>query len=99
MQICSLLPSPTEILYARQLGDSIAGVTHECDFPPKAARKPVLIRPRVDPTGPLAELDRRVTQLVAHGESIYAVDSELLAHILHPEIFPLDIPAGSFCRL
>lgn len=48
MQICSLLPSATEILYALNLGDSVAGVTRECDFPPEAAKKPVLIRPRVD---------------------------------------------------
>ena len=84
MQICSLFPSATEILYALQLGDSIAGVTHDCDFPPEAARKLVLIRPRVDPKAPLVELDRQVIELVARGESIYAVDSELLAHILHP---------------
>ena len=49
MRICSLLPSATEILYALGLGDSVVGVTHECDFPPDAASKPRLIRPRVDP--------------------------------------------------
>jgi iron complex transport system substrate-binding protein len=81
MQICSLLPSATEILYALHLGDSVAGVTHECDFPPDAAKKPVLIRPRVDPKTPLAELDRQVNELVSRGESIYAVDADLLARL------------------
>src|SRR5262245_55033147 len=31
MRICSLLPSITEILFELELGDSIVGVTHECD--------------------------------------------------------------------
>ena len=46
MRICSLLPSATEILYALGLGDAVVGVTHECDYPPEAGKKPPLIRPR-----------------------------------------------------
>jgi len=81
MRICSLLPSATEILFALGLGDSVAGVTHECDFPPEAAKKPRLIRPRVDSKTAPAELDRQVTELVRRGESIYGVDAELLRSI------------------
>ena len=81
MRICSLLPSATEILFALGLGDSVAGVTHECDFPPEAAKKPPLIRPRVDPHAAPAELDRQVMEIVARGESIYAVDAEMLGKI------------------
>jgi iron complex transport system substrate-binding protein len=78
MRIVSLLPSATEILYALGLGDSVVGVTHECDFPPEAARKPALIKPRVDPHALQAEIDRQVRELVSRGESIYAVDADLL---------------------
>jgi iron complex transport system substrate-binding protein len=85
MRICSLLPSATEILYALGVGGSVAGVTHECDFPPEAANKPALIRPRVDPQAVPAELDRQVSDLVARGESIYAVDAELLG-LLSPDL-------------
>jgi iron complex transport system substrate-binding protein len=81
MRICSLLPSATGILYALGLGDSVAGVTHECDFPPAAAKKPALIRPRVDPQAFPAELDRQVTELVQRGESIYSVDANLLSSL------------------
>jgi len=81
MRICSLLPSATEILFALGLGDSVVGVTHECDFPPEAAKKPALIRPRVDPQARPAELDRQVTELVSRGESIYAVDADLLSSL------------------
>lgn len=78
MQICSLLPSATEILYALGLGDSVVGVTHECDYPPEAAKKPALIQPRVDIHAPAAEIDRQVAALVARGESVYAVNAGLL---------------------
>ncbi len=85
MRIVSLLPSATEILYALGLGDSVVGVTHECDFPPAAAKKPPLIRPRVDPHAAPAEIDRQVSELVQRGESIYAVDAGLLAS-LQPDL-------------
>lgn len=81
MRVCSLLPSATEILYAIGAGDSVAGVTHECDFPPEAATKPALIRPRVDVKASAAEIDRQVTELVGRGESVYSVDGELLRAI------------------
>jgi iron complex transport system substrate-binding protein len=78
MRICSLLPSATEMVYALGLGDCVVGVTHECDFPPEAARKPSLVRPRVDPKAAPAEIDRLVSEIIARGESIYSVDADLL---------------------
>jgi iron complex transport system substrate-binding protein len=81
MRICSLLPSATEVLFALGLGDSVAGVTHECDFPPEAAAKPALISPRVDPNAKSDDLDRSVRDLMARGESLYAVRDDLLREI------------------
>jgi len=91
MRICSLLPSATEMLYALGLGDSVAGVTHECAFPPEAARKPSLIRPRVDPKAAPAETDRLVREIIARGESIYAVDAELLGSLAPDLILTQDL--------
>jgi iron complex transport system substrate-binding protein len=91
VQICSLLPSATEILYALGLGDSVAGVTHECDFPPDAASKPPLIRPRVDPHALPATIDSQVRELVSRGESIYAVDADLLASLAPDLIITQDL--------
>jgi iron complex transport system substrate-binding protein len=91
VQICSLLPSATDILYALGLADSVAGVTHECDFPPEAARKPPLIRPRVDPQALPAEINRQVSELVSRGESIYAVDADLLASLAPDLIITQDL--------
>jgi iron complex transport system substrate-binding protein len=81
MRICSLLPSATEILFALGLDDSIVGVTHECDYPPAAKKRPALIQPRLDPNAAPAEIDRRVSEIVARGESIYAVRDDLLREI------------------
>jgi iron complex transport system substrate-binding protein len=91
VRIVSLLPAATEILYAIGAGDSVVGVTHECDFPEDAAREPKLIRPRVDPFAPPAELDRQVRELVQFGESIYAVDAELLASLAPDFIVTQDL--------
>jgi iron complex transport system substrate-binding protein len=91
MRICSLLPSATEILYAIGLGDSVVGITHECDFPPEVAKKPALIRPRVDPQAPPAEIDRQVNELVARGESIYAVDAKFLVQLAPDLIITQDL--------
>ncbi len=91
MRIVSLLPATTEILYAIGAGDSVVGVTHECDFPPAAATKPKLIRPRVDPTARPAELDRQVREFIERGESIYAVDAELLTSLAPDLIVTQDL--------
>lgn len=81
MRICSLLPSATEILFALGLEDSVMGVTHECDFPPAASKKPALIQPRLDPTAPAAVINQRVSEIIQRDESIYAVRDDLLREI------------------
>ena len=42
MKIVSLIPSATEIVFALGLGDSLEGVTFECDYPPEAKSKAVV---------------------------------------------------------
>jgi iron complex transport system substrate-binding protein len=78
MKICSFLPSATEILYALGLGDSLVGVTFECDFPPEARAKRVVVRSRLSGSQDAAEIDREVGEFVARGESLYEVDQAAL---------------------
>jgi iron complex transport system substrate-binding protein len=85
MKICSLLPSATEILFALGLGDQVCGVSHECDFPPEARSKPVLIKSRISHTESAAAIDRQVREFLERGESLYSVDFELLRSI-EPDI-------------
>jgi iron complex transport system substrate-binding protein len=94
MRIVSLLPAATEILYAVGAGDSVVGVTHECDFPAEAAAKPALIRPRVDAAAHPAEVDRQVRELVGRRENIYALDADLLLR-LEPDL----IVTQDLCRV
>ena len=85
MQICSFLPSATEILYALDLSDSIAGVTFECDYPPEARHKPIVVNTILGHDLSAAEIDRDVTQHASHGDSLYTVDTETLRRI-KPEL-------------
>src|SRR5215831_10928595 len=78
MRVVSLLPSATEILFALGFDREVVGVSHECDFPPRARTKTIVIHSRIDKeAGPL-EIDRQVREYVARGESVYAVDAEAL---------------------
>jgi iron complex transport system substrate-binding protein len=80
MKIASLLPSATEIVYALGLGDSLVGVTDECDYPADAVTKPVVSRSAL-PQGrrlPAGEIDGAVRERLEVGQPLYVLDEELL---------------------
>ena len=75
MRICSLLPGATEIAFALGLGDQIVGVTHECDYPPEATQKSILVHSSIDPVHMTAsEIDRKVGALLEGGKGLYHID-------------------------
>ncbi len=79
MRICSFLPSGTEIVFALGLGDSLYGVSHECDYPNTALDKPKVVRSKFDANKMSSqEIDRIVTEMYARGERIYEVDEDVL---------------------
>jgi iron complex transport system substrate-binding protein len=80
MKIVSLLPSATEIVFALGLGDSLVGVTDECDYPPEAVTKPVVSRSALPQGRPLAarEIDEAVRGKLAEGQPLYVLDTDLL---------------------
>ena len=79
MRICSFLPSTTEILYELGLGDSVTGVTHECDYPPKARDKKRVIMSFIDPEKLSSrEIDELVSRNAAEGKSTYLIDKDAL---------------------
>jgi iron complex transport system substrate-binding protein len=91
MRIVSLLPSATEILFALGLDREIVGVSHECDFPPRARTKPVVIHSRMPHDATPAEIDRLVSEYVHRGESLYAVDAEVLGALAPDLIITQDL--------
>src|SRR5918995_6956592 len=80
MKVVSLLPSATEIVFALGLGDSLVGVTDECDFPPEAVTKPVVSRSALPQGRPLSarEIDDAVRGKLDAKEPLYVLDTDLL---------------------
>jgi len=91
MRIVSLLPSATEILFALGLEREIVGVSHECDYPPQARSKRVVIHSRIPEGASPGEIDRLVRDFVSRGESVYAVDSAALQELAPDLIVTQDL--------
>jgi iron complex transport system substrate-binding protein len=91
MRIVSLLPSATEILFALGFDREIVGVSHECDFPARARTKTVVIHSRIPHDASPAEIDVLVREYVHRGESLYAVDAEVLEDLAPDLIVTQDL--------
>jgi len=85
MRIVSLVPSATETLFALGVGDDVAAVTHECDYPPAVLNLPKVTRDVIGPGLEPGEIDRAVKELTAAGRSIYELDEDGLRS-LHPDL-------------
>jgi len=81
-RIVSFLPSATEMVCALGLGDRLLGVTHECDYPPEAAGKRVVVS-GVLPIERMTEqeIDTAVSERLRDGLSLYQVDEALMRDI------------------
>jgi iron complex transport system substrate-binding protein len=85
MRIISLVPNGTEILFALGAGDSVVGVSHECDYPPAARTRPILTGSALSAGMSAAEVDAAVAAQVASGASLYTLDEERIA-ALAPDV-------------
>jgi iron complex transport system substrate-binding protein len=95
VRIVSFLPAATEMVYALGLGADLAGRSHECLWPKEAIAKPVLSHPAlpVESMTP-EEIDRAVSARMRAGESLYRIDTGLLA-----ELAPDLILTQSLCEV
>src|SRR6266704_3565857 len=83
MRIASLLPSATEILFSLGLGDQVVAVSHECDYPPEASKRPALTNSALHhKIHKSIDIDREVEQ---RGGDIYEIDEKQLEK-LHPDL-------------
>ena len=86
MRIVSLLPSATEIVFALGLGDSLAGISHMCDYPAAVRGLPVVSRSiRSKSHLSSAEIDAIIQQARTAGNPLYIIDGDLLRR-LRPDI-------------
>ncbi len=76
MRIASLLPSATEIAFALGLGDQVVAVSHECDYPPEAAKRPVLTKSTIH--GKIHASHDVDEEVAKRGGDIYEIDEKLL---------------------
>jgi iron complex transport system substrate-binding protein len=81
-RIVSFLPSATEMACALGLEDQLAGITHECDYPPRVKNKPVVVCNAL-PIERMAqaEIDIAVAERLRNGLSLYTVDEEAMREI------------------
>ncbi len=81
MRIVSLVPNGTEILFALGAGAQVVGVSHECDYPEEARRRPILTGSALAPGMSAAEVDAAVAAQVASGASLYTLDEARIAEL------------------
>lgn len=93
MRIASLVPSSTEMLFALGLGDQVVAVTHECDFPPEAARLPHLSETVIPPGLSPAEIDAEVKRITREGDPLYRLRTEVLEAVRPDLIVAQDVCA------
>lgn len=85
-RIVSLLPAATEIADALGLMEQVVGVSHECDFPAEANKRPRVTHCPVHGRGlTSAEIDQWVKRSLRENGTIYTIDEPLMRK-LRPDI-------------
>jgi iron complex transport system substrate-binding protein len=86
VRIASLIPAATEIAFALGLGDDVAGVTFECDYPPDPRVGRAVLVGGLDTHGrTTAEIDALVRERVAAGGDLYRLDEDAF-RALDPDV-------------
>jgi iron complex transport system substrate-binding protein len=86
VRVVSLLPSATEMVAELGRVSDLVGRSAECDYPPEVRGLPVVMRAKtLDSDSPSDEIDARVKEARGDGQSLYALDLELLRR-LRPEL-------------
>ncbi len=69
------------MLFALGLGDQVVAVTHECDYPPEARKKPHLTRSLIPDGLRAVEIDAEVRRLTGEGRHLYELDEPTLTEL------------------
>ena len=85
MKIVSLIPSATEIIFALNLGNSLVGISHECDYPKRILNLPRLTTSRIKTEQSSLNIDYDIKKILEQSLSVYEVKSNLLRK-LDPDV-------------
>ena len=92
MNIVSLLPSTTEIIFDLGLEDQLRGVTIECNWPAKArAGREIVVDTFTKPGMTPGEIDAIVKERMAAGLDLYNLDDDALARCAPDLILSQDL--------
>jgi iron complex transport system substrate-binding protein len=69
------------MVFALGMGDSLVGITHECDYPPEASRIARVTRSNIPEGLPSDEIDRMVSSNLATEGTLYELDQPLLEEL------------------
>jgi iron complex transport system substrate-binding protein len=69
------------MLFALGLGDRVAAVTHECDYPPGADQLPHLTRSVIPEGLDAAAIDSAVRERTGRGQALYELDEDTLEEL------------------
>ena len=79
MRICCFQPGATEIVYALGLEDQLYGVTAQCDYPPDAQAKPIIVCSVFDGTSlSSGEISDVISERLRKGLGLYITDEAAL---------------------
>lgn len=81
MRIVSLLPSATEIVCEVGLGESLVGVTHECDHPAAVRGLPRVTRTLIPTDATSREIDDLVRERLRSNRALYELDLPVLERL------------------
>lgn len=79
IRIVSLLPGLTDTVLALGLGDSLVGISHECDLPEGFAQRPRLTKSKINEADTSSTIDEQVRNEVGH--DLYSLDLKLLKEL------------------
>ena len=81
MRVVSLLPGATEIVCALGARELLAGISHECDYPPAIAHLPRVTASAVARDASSRDIDAAVRTLAADGRPVFAIDAQELRRL------------------
>ncbi len=86
------MPGATEMIYSLHLEDRLVGVTHECDFPPEARNKAVVVKSAIPVENMSSgEIDSAIRMYLKEGKSLYQIEENLLLRLAPDLIVTQDL--------